>query len=70
MLFIQEEYYSDLVEDVSKTNGVTIEVKVSDGDLAFLLAAYDVLIPIFIQNKENVTAEVILNFIGEKIVFS
>lgn len=69
MLFIQEENFNTFAEDVKSTNEVTLSVAVENGDLSKLLEDYDTLIPIFVQNKEKITVEVILDFIGEKIIF-
>lgn len=69
MLFVQEENFNTFAEDVKSTNEVTLSVAVENGDLSKLLEDYDTLIPIFVQNKEKITVEVILDFIGEKITF-
>ena len=68
MLFVQEEVYDTLVSDVKEVNKVTISVLIDNDDVEKILNDYDTLIPIFEQNKDNITVEVILAFIGDKIV--
>ena len=69
MIFVQEKNYETFVEDVEATNDITISVDVSDSDLNQLLDDYDELIPEFIENKENMSVDVILAYLGDKIVF-
>ena len=68
MIFVQEEQYDTFVKDVKSTNNVTISVNVSNSDLNKILSDYDNLIPVFIVNKDKVTEEAIVEYIGEKIV--
>ncbi len=67
MFFVQEEYYDTLAADVKATNNVTVSVGVDSDVLAKLQEDYDTLIDVFIANKEKVTVEAILKYIGEKI---
>ena len=67
MFFIQEKYYNDLTDEVNDKNNVTLTSNVSTADLNKLLSDYDTLIDIFMQNKEIVTVDTILAFIGNKI---
>ncbi len=69
MIFVQEKNYDTFVDDVEATNDITISVDVSNDDLEQLLADYDELIPEFIENKENMSVDVILTYLGDKIVF-
>ncbi len=69
MLFVQEENYDTFVSDVEATNNVDVSVNVKKADLDQMLAYYDALIPVFISNKDLITPDVIIAFIGEKIVF-
>ena len=69
MMFVQEEYYEDFASDVKATNKVTVSVSVGSDDLTAILEAYDTLIPTFVENKDLVTPDVIIAFIGEKIKF-
>ena len=70
MLFVQEEYYEDLIKDVKSTNNVTVSVGVSDTDLTKLMADYDTLIDAFIANKESITVDAIIAYIGNKLQFA
>ncbi len=69
MLFVQEENLDELAKDVLSTNGVSIDVRVSSTDLDKILTDYETLIPAFIEIKDLVTVDVILEFIGTKITF-
>ena len=69
MLFVQEEYYEDLVADVKSTNNVTVSVNITSDDFTAITNAYDTLVPTFMQNKDLVSPEIIIAFIGEKIQF-
>lgn len=69
MIFVQEKNYDTFIDDVEATNDVTISVEVSDADLDKILEDYDTLIPIFIENKDKVTVDTIITYIGEKITF-
>ena len=70
MLFVQEEFYDDFATDVKETNCVTLNITLSSGDLNRILDDYERLLPVFIQNKDKVTVDLILAFIGNKITFS
>lgn len=69
MIFVQEKYYDTFIDDVQATNKVTISVKVNNNDLDKILEDYDTLIPVFIESKDKVTADTIIAYIGDKIVF-
>ena len=69
MMFVQEENYDTFIDDVKSTNSVQITVKVQQTDLEKILADYDELIPAFIENKDKITVDVIIAFIGDKITF-
>ena len=67
MLFVQEEYYDTLTSDIkSENSSITASVNVAQTDLNKLLTDYEELLPIFSDNKEAVTEELILAYIGEK----
>lgn len=66
MLFVQEEQLDNLESDVSATNDVNITVSVDENDLAKIMLDYDLLIPVFIENKELVSEQLIIDYIGEK----
>lgn len=69
MIFVQEKYYDTFIDDVQATNKVTISVKVNNNDLDKILEDYDTLIPAFIENKDKVTADAIVDYIGNEITF-
>ena len=67
MLFVQEDYLDTLSDDISKKNsGVNASVNVSTVDLNKIMSDYETLVDVFIGNKEIVTVDVILAFIGNK----
>ena len=70
MFFVQEENFETLVEDVKKTNNVQISVNINDADLNKIQADYDKYVDVFIANKDLVTEDVIVAYIGDKIVFA
>lgn len=68
MLFVQEDYYETLTSDIKSENkDITASVTVGTADLEKLLYDYEELIPIFIENKDSITEEIIIALIGEKI---
>ena len=68
MLFIQEEYYDSHADDIESANkDMNAEATISNDDLKQLLTNYDELVPVFTENKELYTVELILAYIGEKI---
>ena len=69
MMFVQEENYDTFVADVKSTNDVNVGVNVSENDLQKILDDYKTLIPIFIENKDKITPEIIVAYIGNKIIF-
>ena len=69
MFFVQEKNYDSVTADVKSANNITVSVNVASTDLGKLLADYDELIPVFIENKENVTPDNIIAFIGNKYTF-
>ena len=68
MLFVQEENFDTLIADVGSTNGIIIALLVNSDDISKILSDYDTLIPAYIENKELITVDLILAYIGEKIV--
>ena len=69
MLFIQEDYYDSHADDIKSTNNINAHVTVLDNDLNQLMNAYAELVPVFVENKELLTVDLILAYIGEKIIF-
>ena len=68
MIFVQEGYYDSLSDDIKSVNGnVNAEIIVSNQDVEQLMNAYANLVPIFIENKDLFTLDMILEYIGEKI---
>ena len=69
MLFVQEGYYDSHTDDIKSANkGVNAEVSVSDANVEILMSFYHTLVPVFTENKELFSVELILAYIGEKIV--
>ena len=70
MLFVQAEVYDTLASDVASVNtGVNITVGASDSDIAKQQADYATLVDSFIENKDSVTPEYIIEFIGDPTEF-
>lgn len=70
MLFVQEEYFDTLTDDIKAENkNVNAEAAIAAADLEQLLNDYETLVPVFTENKELYTVELILAYIGEKIKF-
>ena len=70
MMFIQEDYLSSFTTDVEAQNDVMVSIRVSNADIEKIMDDYDTLIPIFAENVEAITVDMILAYIGEKIVLS
>ena len=68
MLFVQEENYETLADDIADTNGVTVSHNADAADLTALKDAYATLVDTFIANKDTMTADSIIALIGDKIV--
>lgn len=70
MLFVQEDYYDTLSADVASENsGVTLSSRVAAADLAMLKSEYHTQVDVFIENKDEMTVETVLSFIGSKKMF-
>jgi len=70
MLFVQEGYYDSLASDVKSANsGVNLTSRVAAADLAAIKSEYGTKVDVFIENKESVTVDAILSFIGTKKTF-
>lgn len=69
MLFVQEENYDTLSADVMSVNDILFSVQVDSTYLTKLLSDYDTLLPVFIQNKDEISADTIISYIGEKVHF-
>ena len=68
MLFVQEEVYDDLVKDVKDKNNIDISVSLKDLDVEKLMNDYARTIPVLIENLDNISADDIVEIIGEKTV--
>lgn len=68
MFFVQADYYDDVINDVANENNdlaISFTNNVLD-NLEYLETQYRTLIPVFIENKDKITVEMILEYIGEK----
>ncbi len=70
MIFVQEENYNTFIDDVEATNDVTLSVKLEAVHLDTLILNYDELIPVFVGNKDLITSEIIVAYIGDKLTFA
>lgn len=68
MLFVQEEVYDDLAKDVKEKNNIDISISLKEPDVEKLLNDYDRMIPVFVENLDNISADDIVKIIGEKTV--
>lgn len=70
MLFVQEEYFESLSKDVKdKNKNVTVAVTLDNGTVEKIKSEYAKVVPIFKQNKQDVTSETIIAKIGDPITF-
>lgn len=67
MMFIQEGNYDTVIADIEAKNDITLTHTVSAVHLAQILSDYDTYIPVFITNKEAMTSDSVVTFIGNKI---
>ena len=64
MLFIQQENYETFESDVYSNNNVRIDLTISNAELGKIISDYETLIEIFITNKDSVTSQAVVDFIG------
>lgn len=64
MLFVQEEKYEDLVADMKKDNGISLVPLVDAASLEKIKSEYQEKVPLFLENKDAITSEFIIQFIG------
>ena len=70
MLFVQEEQYDTLTKDIAGENaGLDVSVTLASAHLNKIKADYATLVDEFIKNKDNVTVDSIIAFIGEAVKF-
>ena len=67
MLFVQEECLDTLESDVKAANNIQIAVTLDGDHLEKLMEEYDTVVDVFIENKEAITEDYIIKFIGEPI---
>ena len=69
MLFVQEDNLDTLTDDIKAENKITVTLTETSERVALIIGLYDTTVDIFIQNKELVTEEIIVAFIGNKKTF-
>lgn len=69
MLFVQEEVFTSLIEDVRDINKIDISVTLSGAHLEKLKSEYAVKTDILIENKDDYSKDMIVDFIGNRIAF-
>ena len=67
MLMVQEENYQALSADIENKNGIEVSVTLTGAELEKLLSDYDSCVDVFIANKDLMSSELILAYIGTKI---
>lgn len=68
MLFVQEENYETLIEDIEDANDITVTHTADADDLTALQDAYADLVAPFLEGKDAMTADSIIEIIGQKVV--
>ena len=67
MLFVQAENRETLEDDISATNDITVSQTTAVADLTVLEEAYATLVDVFVEGKDAMTADSIIELIGERI---
>ena len=66
MMFIQEgDNFNSFENDIKKYNKISASVQLSKIYLNKILDDYDTLIDIFIQNKDNMSSEMIISYLEQ-----
>ncbi|MDE6013546.1 MAG: hypothetical protein K2G50_01225, partial [Anaeroplasmataceae bacterium] len=65
MLFVQQEYMDTLSSDINEKNQMNISLKTTSSQVQTITNYYEVNVDIFILNKDRISAEQIVEFIGE-----
>ena len=66
MMFIQEgDNFNSFENDIKKDNKISDSVQLSKIYLNKILDDYDTLIDIFIQNKDNMSSEMIISYLEQ-----
>ena len=63
MLFIQEDNFDSFANNIKKDNGITASVVLNKTVLNKILADYDTLIDVFIENKDLMSSETIASYL-------
>ena len=70
MLFVQEQQFDTLASDIASENaGLNVTVTLDTAHLNKLKADYATLVDVFTENKDDVTPDAIIAFIGEAVKF-
>lgn len=69
MMFIQEEQLETFSDDLNSVNKITTVISLNDAFQTKIMEDYDALIPTFIEHKELITVDKILEYIGNKLDF-
>ena len=66
MLFVQQEQLDNFPQDIIEKNSYlsNVQVTLPEKDLNKIILDYGTLLIIFDENKENITSEDIINYIG------
>lgn len=66
MLFVQQEQLDNFPQDIVEKNNYlsNVQIVLPEKDLNKIILDYETLLVIFDQNKENITSEDIINYIG------
>lgn len=71
MLFVQEEQLATFTTDVTKANaGINASITLSSTLLTKVESDHETLVPTFIANKNTITVDAIIAYIGDAISFS
>ncbi len=66
MMFIQEgDNFNSFEDDIENDNGIDASVLMPQATLTKILDDYDTLIPIFKDNKDKITSEIIINYLNQ-----
>lgn len=68
MLFVQEDNYETLAADIKSKNKIDVSISLSEKHVDKLIAEYDGKISKLYENKEQYTSEMIVKYIGNRII--
>ena len=69
MLFVQEDNLATLTDDIKAENKINVALTESSQTVTLIIGFYEITVPTFITNKELVTEDAIIGFIGNKKTF-